>query len=312
MKDLTIELFDVIPYLEDKRIEFVTEGKDVTEGWIGLSCLWCDDNGHHLGINLEGNFANCWKCGSKGSVIKIVQALENNCSWQDALEIMEKYQNPERFTFKTIHEQTYQTRTIKFPSEFKKIDYQKIFPIVKSYLKERGFNPETICRNKELYYPDHLGDYKFRLILPIYMNRRLVGFTSRDVTNKSPLPYKNIPDDKAVIPVKETLYGFDEITPGSNVVVVEGPFDQWKLGPGSVATYGTSYTIKQISLLRELKPAKIIILYDNEKLAQDSAYRMSQSIWFCEVEIWTAEGVKDPGEMRLDETREIMRSLGNL
>jgi len=113
------------------------------------------------------------------------------------------------------------------------------------------------------------------------------------------------------LPVKSTLYGLDRAIPGNPVVIVEGVLDQWKLGNGSVATYGTAWTMEQVTLLRGLSPSKVYILYDSEDTAQESANQLAQHIWFTEVELLYLENKKDPGELSVKEAKDLMKDLRN-
>lgn len=307
MRDIRVDLFDVIPYLEDKGVPFFNEGPNVTPGWIELNCLWCSDRSAHLGIHLQSNILNCWRCG-KHYIVDLVRALENDCNYSEALAVMEKYQNPSRISNISFENRAVPSE-IKFPKYFQKLVWPDVPKLVKNFISIRGFDPENIIRTKELYFGGIVGSFRYRLILPVTKSGKIVCFLGRGMGENILPPYKNIEDQKAIIPVKDTLYGYDECPPGSNIVVVEGPFDQWKLGAGSVCTYGTAWTIRQVSLLRDLKPNKIYILYDTEWEAQEQARKLSNAIWFCKTEIFYLEGAKDPGELTLEEGKKIMGEL---
>lgn len=133
-----------------------------------------------------------------------------------------------------------------------------------------------------------------------YLGRTLVGHS---------IPYRNLPDEKSTLPAKHCLYGYDDIFPGSNVVIVEGPIDRWKMGKGAVSTLGIMWTKAQVALLKDKKPNKVFILYDNEPQAQIQAEKLAAEIWFAPCEIITLEGVKDPGELTIEEGRKFMREL---
>jgi DNA primase len=303
LDNFIIESFDVIPYLEDRRIEYLTEGPNVTEGWVEVKCPWCGDPSFHLGINLESNFMSCWRCPKKGSVIKYVREIENNCRYDEALAIIEKYQN-----FTKVHRETKQNqyvRQLKTPDTFVEVKRQS----VTDFLHRRGFNPMEIYRDKVLYYGGITGLMKHRLILPITYQRKVVSFVGRALSDKMKPKYANWPDKDSIMPVKQTLYGYDDLPPGGNIVVVEGTMDQWKLGAGSVATYGTRWTMNQVNLLRETNPNKVYILFDSEEDAQDSAVKLSKQIWFCPSEVIMLDKVKDPGELTKVEAKEVMREL---
>jgi hypothetical protein len=306
MRDIRIDLFDVIPYLEDKGIFFSTEGPNVTPGWIELNCLWCSDRSQHLGIHLQSNVVNCWRCG-KHSILSLVRVLENNCGFSEALSIMEKYQDNARLS-QSKNEPSF-SQSVNIPPQFQELVWPKVSSIVTNFLAGRGFDPEQIIRNKKLYYGGIIGDFRHRLILPVYFRHSLASFLGKGLGKNTFPPYKNLEDKDSVIPIKSTLYGYDDCPPGGTVVVVEGPIDQWKLGNGSVATYGTAWTLEQVALLRTLKPNKIMVLYDSEPEAQQQADKLMRMIHFCDVMTGYLEGIKDPGELTIEEGKKLMEEL---
>jgi len=301
-------LFDVIPYLNDRGIPFNSSRQE--RGWLGVACPFCSDTGEHLGINITSNFISCWKCSTKGSISKLIKILENHVTFPETLEVMEKYQNPSRLSLIEYSEESKSGITkLEIPKNYVKLSWPTIPDIVIKFLAKRGFDPESVIRSRELYYGGHVGDFKFRLILPITLRGRLVTWIGRDLTNRSKIKYRNLEEEKSIFPAKETLFGFDETPPGKNIVVVEGPLDQIRLGAGSVATFGTQWTASQVKLLRELNGSKIFILFDSEEIAQKSAKKLSEQIWWTESEVIELNGVKDPGELTVEQGKELMRSL---
>ena len=305
-------MFDVVSYLNDRGVPFATEGKDVTNGWIGLQCRWCSDTSNHLGVNLISNVISCWRCGEKGNVVKLVKDIEQNISFPETLSIMEKYQDFNRLSLIKDEEELVYKSKIEIPTFFTKANWPDMPNILKKFLLSRGFDPEIICRSKPLYYGGIAGKFKHRLILPIVQRGRLISWVGRDLSGKSTIPYLNLEEEKSVLPVKSTLYGYDEAPPGRNVVVVEGPLDQWKLGPGAVATYGTQWTQKQVSLLRGLNPNKVFIIFDSEEMAQESAVKLSKQIWWCDCEVFQLNDVNDPGDLTVGQGQQLMQELINI
>ena len=62
---MSFEAFDIVAYLDEKGIEYVTEGKNVSAGWIGLQCPYCSDQSNHLGVCLDGKGFSCFRCGER-------------------------------------------------------------------------------------------------------------------------------------------------------------------------------------------------------------------------------------------------------
>jgi len=50
-------------------------------------------------------------------------------------------------------------------------------------------------------------------------------------------------------------------------------------------------------------------LFDSEEIAQKSAKKLSEQIWWTESEVIELNGVKDPGELTVEQGKELMRSL---
>jgi hypothetical protein len=301
MSDLIQDYFDVKPYLEDRGVVYVL----TTEGWINTDCPWCGDTGQHLGIS-DDNHCHCWKCGGH-NIGKLIQLIED-CDWAGAMAVMEKYQNYAKPGL--LEQDTYvpPKQTI-IPKEFGSKLGKYSGPdmgIAYDFLKDRGM----LDLHQELYYSGFMGpQYKFRIAFPVYIRKQLVTFMTRDVTGKAKVPYIAQPIKEAVIPCKNTLYGYDECAPGGRVVLVEGPIDQWKLGRGSLATWGTGWTIEQVALLRSLHPSKVYILYDSEELAQQSAKRLASAIWYCSTEVVYLDDHNDPGELTMEEGKKLMGEL---
>jgi DNA primase len=226
------------------------------------------------------------------------------------MAVMEQFQNYDRALL-TESSQFTPPKQIEMPKEFISLEDPKItVKIVDDFLAKRGFDPTTTRINHSIHYsPGPAGDYKFRIAWPVYIGNQLVTFMTRDVTGRAKVPYIAQPVKEAVIPCKHTLYGYDDVAPGSNIVIVEGPIDQMKLGRGALATWGTGWTIEQVALIKSLHPNKVTILYDSEEIAQEAAKRLDKAIWFCPSEVMYLDDHNDPGELTLEEGREIMRSL---
>jgi len=179
----------------------------------------------------------------------------------------------------------------------------------RDYLSSRQFHPDRVSCMWNLQGTGPIGPYRHRLIIPIYHADQLVSYTSRDVTNKSELRYKTCPTDQEIVSHKHMLYGWQYAINHSTVVIVEGPADAWRLGPGAVATFGITWTTEQAKLLRRF--AKIYILYDFEDAAQDSAERLGMylSVIHPSSDILLVSSTecheKDPSDLSDEEAKEL-------
>ena len=182
-------------------------------------------------------------------------------------------------------------------------------PVPKAYLTSRGFDPAYLQRKYGIMATGPLGAYKFRIIIPIYHQGKIVSFQGRDYTGQSGLRYKSCGIENEIIHHKHLLYG-EQFVDSNHIIVVEGPFDQWKMGDNSVALFGTGYTNQQGNLL--LKYKKISILFDTEGEAKRHANILGDRMagLGSEVDlIFLKEG--DPGDLPINEAAQLKREILN-
>lgn len=255
--------FDVIAYLEDKSISYNAQGKNVSAEWIGTRCVFCNDHSNHLGIHVQSGMINCWKCGTKGSAIRLVCEIES-CSKHSAYKILSNYK---KYSNDFISTETNST-TIKIPNEIVTIPRK----IHKKYLEKRNFDPDFVIGKYKLMFGATFGKYRHRIIIPFFLNREMITLTARSIKENVELKYMHLSKRQSVFSPKNVLYNIDSVT--DTCIIVEGPTDVWRIGDSCVATMGVEYTTNQLLLLSGLK--KVFILYDSD--ATENAYKLASSI----------------------------------
>jgi DNA primase len=302
--DINIESFDFERYLNVKGIPFDNQGKNVQSGWLAIQCPFCDDPSNHMGINPETNGVNCWRCPAKGTVIMIVMKIERLSSHRAILEL-QKYthrelSNRERsFDPAQLSEDNLQVR---LPSHSQK-SFEQYHA---EYLLGRGFDPDSLTKHYKLQFTNPISNYRMRIVVPIYMSRRLVSFTTRDVTGKAHIPWVHGKPDHVILSPKECLYNIDTVT--DTALVVEGASDVWRIGDGAVATFGDKYTVEQVRLLQKVKRA--FILFDTESNAQENASKLAYDLssFVSDVHIYQLDQ-GDPGDLSDKDVLEIRTEI---
>ena len=121
-----------------------------------------------------------------------------------------------------------------------------------------------------------------RLLIPAFdLRQRLVYWTAR-ATDDHKIKTVNLPrDDRheawGLSPTvgcatrSEVLVGIHSVSPGSRVIVVEGPLDAVVCGPGFVATLGASLSVEQAFLLASSGASEAVILYDPDEAGAKGA-----------------------------------------
>lgn len=298
---------NAIKFLRDHNIPYTTSGsKHCRAGWVQIGCSFCAGGvGTHLGICLPGAYASCWRCKGK-SMLQVVQSLLT-CSWGEAHGLVEQYSVKGSTTGKrgksTLRKIKLLDKEVKLPP-----GTTDLTPRHDEYLAKRGFDPEYLERMFELNGVGPIGGYKHRIIAPIALQGRIVSYQGRDITGKSDLKYKACAEIDEAYPHKHTLYGID-LAKKESVVVVEGITDVWRLGPGAVATFGTSFTSAQVKMIHTgFKRA--FVLFDGELAAQKAAQELGHMLAVAGVDVEVLLlGEGDPGGMVQDEADGLAREL---
>lgn len=300
---------DIIEFLEDNGIDFWIGGKNVSPGWVNIQCPFCDDHSNHCGIKLSNLKVNCWRCGHH-SAKKLIQKL-TDYSWEESSKIYKTLSLGAGYLppFESSASSTLTSKSVILPPESKK-EFPKSHI---KYLKNRGFdNPKKIIKKYKLLSTNTVGEYKFRIIIPIYINRKLVSFTSRDITNQQELRYKHATIHESIIDLKECIYNYDTLTAGCDAIIVEGPIDVWKMGDNTISILGLVHTRNQIILIKRKKIRNLFILFDKGNKEKRAAKRLG-SIFaplVKRVEVITLNKASDPGELKMEEAQLIKKQLG--
>ncbi len=227
-----------------------------------------------------------------------------NVSWKQAQIIQEQYGGLSESKDRSDEAKKEKNIDVFLPQGTR--DLQKPH---KKYLRKRGFDPKELEQIWNIKGTGSLGRYSHRIIAPIYFNKILVSYQGRDITDKADLKYKACSIEKERIHHKYIGYGYD-LTNKKECLVVEGVFDAWRMGAGSVALFGTGYTPQQVQFLSTFK--RVFVLFDSgEEEAQKNGYKLSFELQELGVEseqiILDYEG--DPAELSQKEADYIMREL---
>lgn len=298
--DMNIQLFDIEAYLEDRGIRIHHSGKNVSPGWIGLNCFWCDDPSNHLGINLRSKIFKCWACGRKGPPQVIVKHIDQ-VGEEEAKNIIEKFLDP--LLIARGREEKKTANEVVFPKEiggsFTDIYYK--------YLNDRGLSINYLKFKYQIKCGGTSGRFKYRVIIPIIMNEITVGFTGRDVSDRNPVRYKNCKIEESSVHPSKWIYNIDTVR--NSAIIVEGPIDVWKMGDGVICLLGTEFSMGQINILLEKKIGKLYVLFDSTEVATKRALSLAKELsLFIPSEIIEVD-IEDPGKLSMEEGKELKTNI---
>ncbi len=299
----------LLEFFEDCGVEVYTTGKNVTAGWCNINCPFCDDPSNHLGIRYKDLRVSCWKCGGHSIEDLIIEVAE--CSYQEAKRLRSTLGAGQVDLSSNVEKtasSVFTTKKTLLPPE-SSIHFPRLH---NQYLKSRGFKYRTLIKKYKLQAVHTIGRYKFRIIIPIYMNNKLVSFTSRDVTDEQEPKYLHARPEEVALKAKETIYNYDSLQKGADAFALEGPVDVWKMGDGSIALLGVRHTETQLKLLMRKEIRTLFIFFDREPQAQRIARRLGRlaAPLVRSVEIVTLQEKEDPGELTFSEVETIKDKLG--
>lgn len=266
--------FDFMEFANAYDIPIRRNTKNVGSGWIGVEeCPFCGIDRYHFAVNLQSKGYSCWGCLKKGSALTLVSSLLNVPKYE-AMQIIQKFTNIDlEFNIRETGDK------VILPS-----DIQELGAAGRDYLAKRNFRPYELERLYKLQqtgmasYLNHAGqesDFRWRILIPIYMNRRLVSYTARDYTGQRDPRYRHPFLEACIIPPSSCIYNIDTVK-NKRAIIVEGPSDVWRMGSETISLQGIKYTKEQIRYLAEMELDFVAVMYDAGK--EEEAHSLANEI----------------------------------
>lgn len=282
----------------------------VNRGWVNVTCPFCNDKTYNGGFNESQGYYHCWKCGGHSHISALSKILHLAKSIIE--ELVEEYQG-RSLMLNTLNERKIASAThLELPTDTFTVAERK-------YLLKRDFDPDYIHEKYGIVGGGITGAWKYRIIIPLIVNGRVVSWTARSILSKEQqreldIPrYKNLSIEQSIIDPKHVLYNLDNAR-GRTVVLTEGAFDVMRLGDGFVSSFGTELTQEQLRQLRD-RFDKVFIMFDNEQKAQEKARKFGYQLVSMGVDVEVVDAYSDYGkndgaELSSSEVRTIRRELG--
>lgn len=251
--------------LDKYDIPYWTEGKNVTDRAINITCPYCSDHSNHMGIFEDTLLFNCWRCGTKGEFYHLLLQFTHITREEYDYLLSQGEIDFKKSTEEQINEILQKkTEPIKqkeivqidgLPQYCEKITLGTSTPLFEDFLKRRKITKKDCVQHK--CYLGTVGEYSNRMIIPIFFNNKIVSYQGADMTGRAQLKYKTAKGN-----VNEYLYGYDNIQ--QRMIITEGVFDKWRTGIDAVATFGTHLTQSQEQLILDKKLNELIFLWDSD------------------------------------------------
>lgn len=259
MSQTTRNTFDATRFLKDFNIPYIDCGNNCSLNWINACCPFCNDTNFHLGFNLETGYCHCWKCGTLNTIEVISTIL--GVSKEKAKSVFLNYYQNGQASYRKFNKGSGKGTASKV---FLPSNARNLLACHRKYLEGRNFDPDYLQEKYKIVGTNHIGDYKWRIIIPIFYKNKLVSYQGRDITSKSTLRYKACKNELEVIHHKNIFYDIDNTTKDS-IIIVEGIFDKWRIGDDCVASFGVSFTPEQVAFISKTW-SRVFILYDRDEV----------------------------------------------
>ena len=183
----------------------------------------------------------------------------------------------------------------------------------KQYLFDRHFDPYALQEQFNIQGGGYLNAWKNRIIIPVYINLKLVSWVGRTILPGREPRYKFLANEKSVINPKTFFFNLDNCS-NEYVAVLEGPFDVMRFGNDSICGFGISLTRVQLMCLSE-RFKKIYFIFDNERQAQKKAREYAMLLCGHGLDAYTVDisgyGVNDVAELSPFNARKLKKEIFN-
>lgn len=278
------------------RVDFQTGGTHhhVSTGWVGVDCPRCSpgEQRYRLGINLVRLYATCWSCGAAKLGDTLV-ALTGE-AWPVIKEMLRSLGRPH-------------AEPLSSPAGILKLPKGRrpLLTAHRDYLRSRDFDPDELAKLWGLKGIGLAAKLAWRLFVPITHQGRTVSWTTRSLTDHG-RRYVSAAASEEAVPAKTLLYGGDYVRHAA--VVVEGPADAWRIGPGAVATLGIGYSRAQLLRLSRI-PVRAIC-FDSEPEAMRRADKLVADLNVFPGQTFMVRlNAADPGSASAREVRKIRQAF---
>lgn len=266
--------------------------KNVRPGWVGVDCPRCRTTGkYHLGIPIGGGGGHCWQCDDVDPLWAL--SIASGLTRRDVAAELADWDSRPREAPQRVRQPARRPAGVVPLSHDLAVRHRR-------YLESRGFRPEVLEELWGLMATGPAGPAAWRVLVPIGANGVEIGWTARSIVDGVVPKYLTMPG----MDLSDILYGWDYVRQA--VILVEGPADAWRLGPGAVALLGQALTPARLEMLTGMPRVFICLDADAAKRAGEMARRL-EGIVGDVYRINLPDG--DPGDLPRDEVAGIREKV---
>lgn len=303
-------MFDIIGFCTHYDLEYAPG-----DPWVKVSCPWCGNESSKGGeklygaVNAVSEGFTCFRCGGKHLFAYLRKVLPNG------LEPETEVWNWRHGDLSNLSGKASHSAKLNLPTSSELSQHHK------NYLISRKFDPEYLVNQYGIsgtgigtHFRASNGksiDVSWRILIPVLdAGKRAISWQARAISKNAELRYIGCPDCDSIQSYKDSLYGI-HLTRNDVLGIVEGVFDQWRMGPGWVSTMGIGVSQQQIKAMAQWK--RVVVCFDSEPQAQKIAHEIGANLASigvrCDiVDLELCE--RDAGDLSESEARDINKELG--
>ena len=259
--------FDIEAFLSEHNRDWKVFDS-ATHKEIAINCPSCisrgeptPDEGKKCWVNAEKGTFYCYRCHWAGSLVRLVMKLMNS-PMHTALKILRgSLLDPmEHLDLRLFNEKIEPDEADD--SELPEVELPYGYEPIEGphpYLEKRDI-PWTYARDND-WGIGTAGFTKNRIIVPMFMDSRIVFWQARATWEESGKDFKKVLNPKGVS-ARKVLYNYDKAKNFKEIVIVEGFTDAVKVGDNAVATNSKVLHTQQVEYLKDSNAKSIVLCWD--------------------------------------------------
>jgi len=254
-----------------ENLEKVSISKNGTH--FHFRCPFCGDSKKssrkkrgHLHFKSEQDvYGQCFNCGESFNFYYLYAHIEN-------VTVEEAFLKFNRYDKKSILERMSSPKIIQ--PETPVFNYKDFSYILKDCVSLEDKTDSSILKKyqeklknfvnerkiEEKLYIAYTGEYKHRIIIPVWQDNKLIYFQGRRTNDKVEPKYLNPSSDKELI-----ILNIDKFERDKYIIIVEGILDAFSVGNQATTVLGKEINEEFLNTVKEKTDKGVIFALDNDK-----------------------------------------------
>lgn len=241
-------------------------------GWLKGDCPECN-KADKFGVNLSLGKSNCFVCGYNPHPLTLVMEVERLANRTEVLKYLGNFEESD-YTEPILKK--LEDVNIVLPEGYKNLSLgdSALGKLARKYIKNRGFDIDEVSLKGWGYC--NTGKYFGYIILPFYVDGKLVYFNARKFTGSGP-KYNNPDTEETGIGKSLIIYNYNALYAYKEVYLAEGLFNAETMGDQGIATGGKKVSQHQLSSILGSPVERITLLLDPDAINESIQLAMDMS-----------------------------------